>query len=227
MKRGKKYNAVAAKIDVDKSYEIDEAVKLVKESGAGRKFDQTVDIAIKLGIDPKAAEQAIRGSVSLPKGTGRSKRVVAFCQGSDMKLATDAGAIEAGSEELVAKVNGGWLDFDVAVATTEMMPKVGKLGRVLGPKGLMPSPKSGTVGKDVATMVREFAAGKVEFRNDDGGSVHAPVGKASFSEEDLKNNIVAFVSRIRSMRPASTKGLYIQRVVVSCTMGPGIQVNLS
>ncbi len=226
MDHGKRYNAVAEKLDRNKSYEVDEAVKLLKSGGA-TKFDQTVQIAIKLGIDVKAAEQAIRGSVSLPKGTGSTKRVVAFCQGGDIQTAKDAGALEAGADDLVAKVNGGWLDFDVAVATTEMMPKVGRLGRVLGPKGLMPSPKSGTVGKDVATMVREFAAGKVEFRNDDGGTVHAPIGKASFSEEDLKNNILAFVGRIRSMRPASTKGVFIQKVVVSCAMGPGIRLNLS
>ena len=225
MDHGKRFRALAEKIDRNKSYELDEAVKLVKGCG-GTKFDQTVDISIKLSIDTKAADQAIRGSVSLPKGTGKSKRVVAFCTGGDIKIAQDAGALEAGAEDLVAKVNGGWLDFDVAVASTEMMPKVGKLGRVLGPKGLMPSPKSGTVGKDVATMVREFAAGKVEFRNDDGGTVHAPIGKASFTEEDLKNNILAFVGRIRSMRPASAKGSFIEKIVVSCTMGPGIRINL-
>ena len=226
MKQSKRYRALSEKVDRNKVYEIDEAMTLIK-SCAGGKFDQTVDIAIKLGIDTKAAEQAVRGSVSLPKSSGKSKRVVAFCQGADVKAATDAGAIEAGADEIIAKVNGGWLDFDVAVSTPEMMPKVGKLGRVLGPKGLMPSPKSGTVGKDIATIVKEFAAGKIEFRNDDGGTVHAPVGKASFSEEDLKNNVLAFVGRIRSMRPASTKGVFIQRVVLSCTMGPGIAVNLS
>ncbi len=226
MKRSKRYRAAAEKIDADKTYELDEAVKLVKGS-AGGKVDPTVDMAIKLGIDPKAAEQAIRGSLSLPKSSGKSKRVVAFCQGADIKAAMDAGAMEAGAEDLIAKVNGGWIDFDVAVATPEMMPKAGKLGRVLGPKGLMPSPKSGTVNKDVATTVREFAAGKIEFRNDDGGNVHVPIGKASFSEEDLKNNILAFVGRIRSMRPVSAKGVFIQKVVLSCTMGPGVRVNLS
>ena len=178
MTQSKRYRALAEKVNIDKTYELDEAAKMIK-SCAGGKFDQTVDIVIKLGIDPKAADQAVRGSVSLPKSSGKSKRVIAFCQGGDVKAAQDAGAAEAGGDELVTKVNGGWLDFDVAVATPEMMPKVGRLGRVLGPKGLMPSPKSGTVNKDIATTVREFAAGKIEFRNDDGGNVHAPVGKAS------------------------------------------------
>ena len=226
MKRSKRYQAVAAKIDSDKKYEVEEAVKLVKECG-GKKFDMTVNVSMKLGIDPKMAEQGIRGSLSLPKGMGNAVRVVAFCQGADITAAKAAGAMEAGADDLVAKVNGGWLDFDVAVATPDMMPKVGRLGRVLGPKGLMPSPKSGTVNKDVTTTVREFVAGKIEFRNDDGGNVHAPIAKVSFTEEEIKNNVLAFVARIRSMRPSSAKGVFIQKVVLSSTMGPGIQLNIS
>jgi len=226
MKRSKRYRAVAEKIDPEKQYEIDEAAKLVKLCG-GKRFDMTVNVSMHLGIDPKLADQGIRGSVSLPKGMGKAVRVIAFCQGADVQAAKDAGAMEAGTEELIAKVNGGWLDFDVAVASPDVMPKVGKLGRVLGPKGLMPSPKSGTVAKDIPTTVREFVAGKIEFRNDDGGNVHAPVAKLSFTEEEIRNNVVAFVSRIRSMRPASAKGVFIQKVVLSSTMGPGIQVNLS
>jgi len=222
-KPSKRYTAVAEKIDAKRQYSLEEAVRLLKECDT-TKFDQTVEVSMKLGIDPKQSDQMIRGSVSLPKGTGKTVRVVAFCQESDVATATAAGAIAAGSDDLVEKVQKGWMDFDVAVATPDVMPKVGRLGRVLGPKGLMPSPKSGTVTRDVATAVQEFAAGKIEFRNDDGANVHAPVGKLSFPAEDLIANVRVFVDKIRSMRPASTKGTFVHRVVLSCTMGPGIEL---
>lgn len=225
-KRSKRYRTVAEKIDLNRRYEVEEAARLLKEFD-GTKFDQTVEIALKLGIDPKQSDQLIRGSVSLPKGSGRNVRVIAFCQGPDIEVAKEAGAVEAGADELVEKVNGGWLEFEVAVATPDMMPKVGRLGRMLGPKGLMPSPKSGTVTKDIATAVREFLAGKIEFRNDTGGNVQAPVGKLSFSESDLVANVNAFVARIRSMRPPSAKGIFLQNVVLSTTMGPPIVLNVT
>jgi len=225
VKRSKRYRAAAEKIDRTRKYDIGEAVKLLKECG-GAKFDPTVDIALKLGIDSKQSEQAIRGSVSLPRGTGKTLRVVVFCQGPDIETAKAAGATEAGADELIDKVQKGWLDFDVAIATPEIMPKVGRLGRVLGPKGLMPSPKSGTVSKDIATATREFIGGKIEFRNDPGGNVHAPVGKLSFAENDLAENIQAFLAQVRSMRPASAKGVFIEKAVLSSTMGPPIMLNV-
>ena len=222
-KRSKRYAATAAKVDAKKRYPLSEALALLKECGT-TKFDQTVEVVLKLGIDPKQSDQMIRGSVSLPKGTGKTMRVVAFCQGPDIAAAKEAGALEAGADDLVEKVQGGWMDFDVAVATPDMMPRVGRLGRVLGPKGLMPSPKSGTVSKDVALAVREFAAGKIEFRNDAGATVAAAVGKLSFPDDDLAANVQAFLDKIRSMRPAAAKGVFMQKAVLSCTMGPGIEI---
>jgi len=222
-KHSRRYTAVVEKVDVKRKVALAEAVRMLKECDT-TKFDQTVEIAIKLGIDPRQSDQMIRGSVSLPKGTGKSVRVVAFCQESEVAAATDAGAVLAGTDDLVERVQKGWMDFDVAVATPEVMPKVGRLGRVLGPKGLMPSPKSGTVVKDIVTAVREFVAGKIEFRNDDGANVHAPVGKLSFPAEDLIVNVETFVNTIRAMRPSSTKGIFMQKVVLSCTMGPGIEI---
>jgi large subunit ribosomal protein L1 len=193
----------------------------------GRKrgnFDQTVELAIHLGIDPKQADQALRGSLSLPKGIGKTKKVIAFCDGEMADKAKAAGAIEASVEELVKKITDGWLDFDVAVAHPSVMGKVGKLGRTLGPTGKMPSPKSGTVTQDVETAVKEFAAGKVEYRNDDGGNLHVPVGKASFSSDDIKENVEAFLSHVNRIKPAATKGQYIKRVSLSATMTPGVTV---
>jgi large subunit ribosomal protein L1 len=225
-KQSKRYRAALKLVEEDRKYELADAVKLLKSFPA-TKFDQTVELSVKLGIDPKNAEQAIRGSVSLPKGIGKTLRVVAFCQGDNVEKAKAAGAIEVGADELIAKVNGGWLDFDVAVATPDMMPKVGRLGRVLGPKGLMPSPKAGTVVPDIATAVKEFAGGKIEYRNDDGGNIHAAVGKVSFPEGDLIENVNALVARIRSQRPASAKGEFIQKVVLTCSMGPGIELNIA
>jgi large subunit ribosomal protein L1 len=190
----------------------------------GPKFDQTVNIAVHLNIDPAQADQGIRGSVSLPKGIGVSKRVVAFCSSDKVAECKAAGAIEAGAEDLVAKIEGGWMDFDVAVATPDMMRIVSKLGKVLGPKGLMPSPKTGAVTPKIVEAVKEFSAGKVEFRNDKGGNVHAVLGKMSFKEADLAANLEAFVSHIQKLRPSSTKGAFIRKVVISGAMTPSVQI---
>lgn len=205
---------------------LDDAVKRLK-SFTKTKFDQSVDIVCHLGIDPKQADQMIRGSLSLPKGIGKSKKVIAFCNEADLPAAKAAGAIEAGADELVDKVTKGWMDFDVAIAHPSLMGKVGKLGRVLGPSGKMPSPKSGTVTPDIATAVKEYSAGKVEFRNDAGGNVHAVVGKLSFSEADLKDNILAFVHHIRRMKPTAAKGHFMKKISVSGTMTPGVQIDIN
>lgn len=190
------------------------------------KFDQTVDVVIHLGIDPKQADQAIRGSVALPSGIGKSKRVVAFVPSALEKEALGAGAVKAGGEELVAEIEKGWMDFDVAVATPDMMRVISKLGRVLGPKGLMPSPKAGTVTPDVAKAVKEYSAGKVEYRNDKGGNVQVPIGKMSFKEGDLLANLEHFVRTIQSSRPSSVKGAYIKKIAISGTMTPSVLVEI-
>ncbi|HMN95487.1 MAG TPA: 50S ribosomal protein L1 [Phycisphaerales bacterium] len=190
----------------------------------GPKFDQSVNVVVHLGIDPKQADQALRGSISLPKGTGRSARVVCFCSGDKVADAKAAGAVEAGAEDLVSKIEGGWMDFDVAVASPDMMRVVSRLGKVLGPKGLMPSPKAGTVTPDVASAVREYSAGKQEFRNDDGGNIHCVIGKMSFPEGDLATNLEAFIAHINRIRPSAAKGQYIKKCVISGTMSPGVLV---
>lgn len=192
----------------------------------GPKFDQTVDVVIHLGIDPKQADQSIRGSVALPSGLGKSKRVVAFCSPDKVEAAKAAGAIKAGGEELVAEIEKGWMDFDVAVASPDMMRVISKLGRVLGPKGLMPSPKAGTVTPKVAEAVQEYAAGKLEYRNDKSGNVHAPIGKMSFSEGALLANLEHFIRTIESIRPSSVKGHYIKKIAISGSMTPSILVEL-
>jgi large subunit ribosomal protein L1 len=190
------------------------------------KFDQTVDVAVLLGLDTKS-EQGVRGSVALPKGIGKSKRVVAFCREDVAKPAKEAGAIEAGAEDLVAKIEGGWMDFDVAIASPDMMRIVSKLGKTLGPKGLMPSPKAGTVTPNVPEAVKEYAAGKVEFRNDKAGNVHAVIGKWSFKNEDLVANLEHFIKTMEKTRPAAAKGQYIRKVSISGTMTPGVQVKVA
>ena len=202
-----------------------EAVEKIK-SFKSVKFDQTVECVLNLGIDPKQADQLVRGSISLPHGIGKQKKVIAFCEDADIEAAQKAGAVEAGCDELVKKVSDGWLDFDVAIASPKVMSKVGKLGRVLGPQGKMPSPKNGTVTGDVTTAVAEFAAGKVEFRNDAGGNVHIVVGKQSFESEKLIGNIEALLSHIKKIKPAAAKGTYIKKMCVSATMSPGITVNV-
>ena len=190
------------------------------------KFDQSIECVMHLGIDPKQADQMIRGSISLPHGIGKQKKVIAFCEDADIEAAKEAGAIEAGCDELIKKVSDGWLDFDVAIASPKVMGKVGKLGRTLGPQGKMPSPKNGTVTGDVTTAVAEFAAGKVEFRNDAGGNVHTVVGKQSFETEKLIGNIEAFVSHIKKIKPAAAKGTYIKKVSISATMSPSVTVSI-
>lgn len=202
-----------------------EAVEKVKSFNSV-KFDQTVECVLNLGIDPKQADQLIRGSISLPHGIGKQKRVIAFCEDTDIEPAKSAGAIEAGCDELIKKVSDGWVDFDVAVASPKVMGKVGKLGRVLGPQGKMPSPKNDTITDNIVTAVAEFAAGKVEFRNDAGGNVHVVVGKQSFETEKLVENIEAFVSHIKKIKPAAAKGSYIKKVCLSATMSPGLTIDL-
>jgi large subunit ribosomal protein L1 len=192
----------------------------------GPKFDQTVEIAMHLGVDPTHADQIVRGATALPRGLGKTKRVVAFCGEDDIESARAAGATDAGGEALVEKISKGWMEFDVAVASPDMMRIVSKLGRVLGPRGLMPSPKAGTVTKDIVQAVKEYAAGKVEYRTDKAGNIHAPVGRMSFAEGDLVENITHFIQLIEKAKPTSSKGTYIKKVVLSGTMTPGVRVAL-
>lgn len=222
-KYGKKHRNAAAQIDTNKKYGPTEACELVKKT-ATAKFDETVEVAVKLGVDPRHADQMIRGAVVLPAGTGKSKVVAVFCRGEKQQQAKDAGADFVGAEDLVEKVQGGWLDFDVAVASPDMMALVGRLGRVLGPRGLMPNPKTGTVTPDVAKAVSDSKGGKIEYRTERAGIVHAPIGKASFSPEDLEKNLTTVVDALNRAKPASAKGTYMQSVTVSCTMGPGVKV---
>jgi large subunit ribosomal protein L1 len=202
---------------------VPEAIAALKKF-RGPKFDQTINVAMHLGIDPAHADQAMRGSISLPKGIGKTKRVIAFCSTDVASRALEAGAIKAGGEELVAEIEKGWMDFDVAVASPDMMRIISKLGKVLGPKGLMPSPKAGTVTTNVPEAVREYAAGKVEYRADKGGNVHAVIGKMSFSEQDLAENLEHFVKAIEKARPATAKGQFIRKITISGAMTPGVQV---
>lgn len=221
----KRFRAALKKVDAAKAYAVDEAVKLL--AGCDKaKFDETVELSIKLGIDPKQSDQLLRGSFSLPRGLGRSKRVIVFAQGDKAQEAKAAGADEVGADELVKKVEGGWTDFDVAIAHPSLMAKVGKLGRVLGPQGKMPSPKSGTVTDGIANAVKEFKAGKIEFRNDDGGNLHVPVGKRSFEPAALAENIQAFLEHVQNLKPAASKGIFLQQVVLSSTMSPGIRLSI-
>jgi large subunit ribosomal protein L1 len=220
--RGKRYRKEAEQVSKT-PMSLAEAVAKIKTFNS-TKFDQTVVCAFWLGIDPKQSDQIVRGAISLPHGIGKQKKVIAFCEDSDVESAKQAGAIEAGCDELVAKIQGGWADFDVAIASNKVMGKVGKLGRVLGPQGKMPSPKNGTVTSDVATAVREFAAGKVEFKNDTGGNVHVVVGRVSFDAQKLIDNIDAVVTHIKKIKPVSSKGTYIKKVCVSAAMSPGVLV---
>jgi large subunit ribosomal protein L1 len=226
MHHSRRYTEAAAKVELTKAYELDEALTLLKGL-PGAKFDETVELAIHLGVDPKNPEQSIRGTLSLPKGIGRTLRVIVFAEGDKAEDARQAGADLVGGQELIDKVTGGWLEFDVAIAVPEMMRTVGRLGRVLGPRGLMPSPKSGTVTADVSKAVREFKAGKIEYRTDASGNLHAPVGKKSFSLEDLKANVEALLDTVRQARPGSVKGRFIESVSLSTTMGPGIHLAAS
>jgi len=215
--------AADEKFDRQKKYRLIEALGLVKEN-ASAKFDESVEIAVRLGVNPTKADQMIRGAVTMPKGLGKSKRVVVIAKGDKAVEAKEAGADEVGAEDLVAKIQGGWLEFDSMVSTPDMMGQVGKLGKVLGPRGLMPNPKSGTVTFDLARTVKEIKAGKVEFRTDKGGVIHAAVGKVRFSVEDLYENTMELVDLLLKMKPATVKGTYVKSVTVSSTMGPGVRV---
>jgi large subunit ribosomal protein L1 len=224
VKHGKKYVNALAQVDREELLTIPEALERVKRL-ATAKFDETVELAIRLGIDPRKAEQIVRGTLSLPAGTGKTNRVAVFAAGEAAQAARDAGADEVGAEDLVAKVAGGFLDFDVAIATPDLMGQVGGLGRVLGPRGLMPNPKTGTVTMDVAKAVTEFKGGRVEYRSDKIGNVQLRVGKVSFSLEDLARNVQAVVDEIVRVKPASAKGRYLMSVTVSSTMGPGVKID--
>jgi large subunit ribosomal protein L1 len=227
MKRhGKGYNNALAKVDRETRYPLEEGLKLVHETKRA-KFDETVELAVRLGVDPKQADQNIRGTVALPHGMGKTVRVVAFAKGDKVKEAEDAGADFVGSDELIKKITEGWLDFDNAVATPDMMGAVGRIGKILGPRGLMPNPKTGTVTMDIAKAVKEIKAGKLEFRVDKAGIVHIPVGKASFGMDKLVENARAVLTAILRAKPASAKGNYIQGVTVSTTMGPGIKIDVN
>ena len=222
-KRAKANAEIAAKYTGPQT--IETAVKAVK-SFKGPKFDQSIEVCVHLGIDPRQADQQLRGSISMPKGVGKTARVICFCGEDKVEDAKGAGAVEAGGADLVGKIEGGWMEFDVAIASPDMMRVVSKLGRTLGPKGLMPSPKAGTVTPDVVTAVKEYSAGKLEYRNDDGGNIHCVIGKMSFSEADLLENLDFFMATINKIRPAAAKGQYIKKLVVSGTMTPGVQVAL-
>lgn len=222
--RSKRYQREAQQVSKE-ALSLDAAVDKIKSFGSV-KFDQTVECVLHLGIDPKQADQLIRGSLSLPHGVGKQKRVIAFCVDSDVEAAKKAGAVEAGADALIQKITDGWLDFDVAIASPKVMGKAGKLGRILGPQGKMPSPKNGTVTDDVVTAVREFTAGKIEFRNDAGGNVHAVVGKLSFDKKKLVENIEAFISHIKKIKPSTAKGTYIKKACLSATMSPGVLVSV-
>jgi large subunit ribosomal protein L1 len=223
-KHGKKFAAATAQIAVDRVYTIEEAIPLVQRVKFA-KFDETVDMSLRLGVDPKHADQMVRGTVVLPHGLGKSKRVLAIAGGEKQKEATEAGADVVGGEEMVDKIQGGFMDFDAVVATPDMMRAVGKLGKVLGPRGLMPNPKTGTVTVDIAKAVREIKAGKVEFRVDKTGIIHAPVGKTSFAADSLVANAHALVDSIVKAKPAAAKGKYLKSVTLSSTMGPGVRID--
>jgi large subunit ribosomal protein L1 len=224
MQRSKTYRAASESIDQDQLYTPLEAIKLAK-AGSKKKFDETVDVAMRLGVDPRKADQMVRGTVNLPHGTGKTARVLVFANGDKADAAREAGADIVGSDELIDKVNGGWLDFDAVVATPDMMGKVGRLGRVLGPRGLMPNPKTGTVTTDVAKAVSDIKGGKIEFRVDRHANLHFIIGKASFSQAQLAENYAAALEEVLRLKPASSKGRYLKKVTVSTTMGPGIQVD--
>ena len=222
--QGKRYRAEVAQVPKEPQA-LAEAVGILKQFNH-TKFDQTVELAVWLGIDPKQADQQVRGAISLPHGIGKSKRVVAFCEGDQAEAAREAGAVEVGGDELIKKIQDGWMDFDVAVAVPAMMRSVSRLGRLLGPIGKMPSPKSGTVVDDIPTAVREYGAGKIEFRNDDGGNVHTPVGKLSFPVEHLVGNVEVMLDRLRAMKPTASKGTYMRKACISATMSPSVELRI-
>ncbi len=223
-KHGKKYQEAAKRVDKDTLYEVQNAIEIVKEN-ATAKFDESVEVAFKLGVDPRHADQQIRNAMVLPHGSGKTRTCLVFANGEKAKEAEEAGAEFVGAEDMVAKIQGGWFDFDVAIATPDMMGTVGKIGRLLGPKGLMPNPKTGTVTMDVANAVAEVKAGKIEYRVDKAGIIHAPIGKASFTVEALVENFNALAQALLKAKPASQKGVYMKSISVSSTMGPGVKIN--
>ncbi|MEW6172581.1 MAG: 50S ribosomal protein L1 [Bacillota bacterium] len=225
-KSGKKYTEALKKVDRTVLYDPPEALELVKQT-ATAKFDETVEAAVRLGVDPRHADQQVRGAVVLPHGTGKTRRVVVFARGEKVKEAEAAGADVVGAEDLIARVQEGWLDFDVAIATPDVMGMVGKVGRILGPRGLMPNPKTGTVTFDIARAVAEVKAGKIEYRVDKAGIIHAPIGKVSFEVDKLVENLRVLVEALVRAKPAAAKGQYLKGATVSSTMGPGVKVNLS
>lgn len=222
--RGKKYKNSVAQIDRSKIYDLADGIALVLKSGYAR-FDESVDIAVRLGVDPRHADQMVRSSVILPNGTGKTARVLVFAKGDKEKEALSAGADYAGSDELIAKIKEGWLDFDKTIATPDMMGEVGKIGRILGPRNLMPNAKLGTVTFDVDRVVKEIKKGKVDFRVDKAGVVHASIGKMSFGEDKLSENILAFVDKLVQLKPSTSKGVYLRGIALASTMGPGIKVD--
>jgi large subunit ribosomal protein L1 len=222
--QGKRYKENTAKVDRSKRYNFDEAIELAVACGTA-KFDETVDVAVRLGVDPRHADQMVRGTVVLPNGIGKEVRVAVFAKGEKGKEASDAGADSVGADDLVEKVQKGWLDFDKAIATPDMMGSVGKLGRILGPRGMMPNAKLGTVTFEIARAVKEVKAGKIDFKVEKAGIVHAPVGKVSFGQQKLRENIAAFLDTIQRLKPASSKGTYLRSIAISTTMGPGIKVD--
>ncbi|RMF62559.1 MAG: 50S ribosomal protein L1 [Calditrichaeota bacterium] len=224
MKTSKRLKELETVVERGKDYSLDEAVELIKKT-AKAKFDESVEISMNLGVDPRHADQVVRGTVSLPHGTGKDVRVLVLAKGNKADEAKEAGADYVGFEEYVKKIQEGWLDFDVVVATPDVMGEVGKLGKILGPRGLMPNPKSGTVTMDVAKAVKELKAGKIEFRVDKYGIIHASVGKASFDKEKIRENVLAFVDTVVRLKPTAAKGQYVKRVALSNTMGPGISVD--
>ncbi len=224
MKTGKKYSDSIKLIDRTKLYDPEEAVTLVKQT-AKAKFDETVEISVRLGVDPRHADQQVRGTVVLPNGTGKTKTVLVIAKGPKAEEATAAGADFVGAEDMIAKIQGGWFGFDVCIATPDMMGLVGRLGRVLGPKGLMPNPKTGTVTMDVTKAITETKAGKVEYRVDKTAIIHCPLGKASFSEQQLTENLRTLMDAVIKAKPSASKGTYVKSAVISSTMGPGIKLN--
>lgn len=225
MLTGKKHKEAKAKVDRTRAYPLEEGIALMKQASYA-KFDETVELCVRLGVDPRKADQMVRGAVVLPNGLGKTVRVLVFAKGEKAQEATEAGADFVGADDLVAKIQGGWFEFDTAIATPDMMGTVGKIGKLLGPRGLMPNPKVGTVTFDVGRAVNESKSGKVEYRAEKAGIVHAPIGKVSFGEEQLKGNLVALMDALIKAKPSTSKGVYLKKISVSSTMGPGVNLDI-